>query len=389
MKRETEIALIERLLEHAEANTTSMADAEARIPVSAYLSPERFARETQALFRERPVIVAHTSEVAHPGDLLTHDLLGVPIVVLRDRDGVLRAFLNVCRHRGSRVVSEDRSAGKKALVCGYHGWSYNLDGSLLHIPHEAGFPRTDCDRGLVPLPVAEHAGFFWVVPSASSGPLDAAAFLGGLADELTTLGLAGHTVHRSVNVRRRFHWKLIIDAFLDGYHVRHLHRNSVYRFFLDNVSLSDPFPPHLRSVVARKSIRDATTTPKEAWKLRDYLSLTYFLFPNTVLVFHPDWVSRITLFPVSLEETVFTHTMLIPAAAAATPAPGEAEERRAHWEKTWTLIHEGVFEREDIAAAESIQSGLSSGANEAFSVGRFEFPLRLFHDSVDRALAGA
>ncbi len=389
MNRATEIDLIERLLALVEAGTTSMVDAEGRLPVSAYLSEERFAHETRVLFRKLPVIVAHASEVASAGDVVTHDALGIPIVLLRDKEGVLRAFVNVCRHRGFRLVREaegEPAKPRKALVCGYHGWSYHLDGSILHIPHDAGFPRTDCDRGLVAIPVAEHGGFVWVVPTASRSTVDLRAWLGGLADELGTLGLESHTVYRSVSLRRRFHWKLLIDAFLDGYHLRHLHRDSVYRFFLDNVSLSDAYPPHLRSVVARKSIRDARATPKEAWDLRQYLSLTYFLFPNTILVFHPDWVSRITLFPVSVDETVFTHTMLIPPAAPAVDIAADAEERGAHWEKTWSLIQEGVFEREDIAAAESIQTGLRSGANEAFAVGRFEFPLRLFHDWVERAL---
>jgi len=185
---------------------------------------------------------------------------------------------------------------------------------------------------------------------------------------------------RTVHVKRRFHWKLLVDAFLDGYHLKRLHRDSVYRFFLDNVNLADAFPPHVRSAVARKGLEKVRSQPRDSWRFRDVLSLTYFLFPNTVLVFHPDWVSRITLFPLAIDETLFTHTMIV-------PADGESDDRRAHWEKTWRLIHENVFEREDMAAAEWIQGGLDSGANESFACGRFEFPIRWFHDEVERALA--
>ena len=377
MERDVELSLIDRLLGVWETGTRALAEDESRIPVDAYRSAARFEQEKQALFRARPVVVAHVSELASPGDFLTHDALGVPLVVVRGADGALRGFLNVCRHRGARLADAP-SGSKKAFVCGYHGWTYGLDGALMHIPHAEGFPR-HCDRGLVPVPVEERAGFVWVVPTARAS-IDVRAYLGPLAAELEGLGLAGDVAFRTVSVTRRFHWKLIVDAFLDGYHIKRLHRDSVYRFFLDNVNLADALGPHIRSVVARKGLEKARSTPRDAWRFRDVLSLTYFLFPNTVLVFHPDWVSRITLFPRGLDETVFTHTMIVPREA-------DTDDRRAHWDKTWRLIHENVFEREDMAAAEWIQSGLESGANESFACGRFEFPIRRFHDEVERAIA--
>jgi phenylpropionate dioxygenase-like ring-hydroxylating dioxygenase large terminal subunit len=210
--------------------------------------------------------------------------------------------------------------------------------------------------------------------------IDVRAFLGPLVRELESFRIAEHTVYRSASVRRRCNWKLMIDAFLDGYHIRQLHRTSVYRFFLDNMHIAEPIGPHVRSIVARKELSHARATPQEQWRYQDLLSLTYMLFPNTVLVFHPDWVSRITLFPMNHEEMIFSHDMLIP--------PGtDTEEKRPHWEKTWHLIHETVFEREDLAAAEWIQSGLSSGANETFSLGRYEHSIQMFHDAIARELA--
>ena len=123
MERATEIALIERLLGHLQAGTTTMGDDEARVPVSSYRSPERFAAEEHALFRRLPIVVGHASEVAAPGSFFTHDTLGVPLLVTRDHEGTLRAFLNVCRHRGSRLVHEPRGANRKAFACAYHAWT--------------------------------------------------------------------------------------------------------------------------------------------------------------------------------------------------------------------------------------------------------------------------
>ena len=378
VNRATELGLIERLLVQMESGATSMAPDESRLDTSVYWSPERHEAEQRVLFRRRPIILAHSSEVAEPGSFLTHDTLGVPILVLRDREGVLRAFLNVCRHRGSRVVRDERGQGQKAFVCGYHGWTYGLDGALMHIPHPEGFPRTDCDRGLVPVPVESHGGFIWALPTPGMH-LDMVAYLGELTYELSGLGLDQHVVYRTAQVRRKYNWKLMIDAFLDGYHLRQLHRNSVYRFFLDNMNISDSMPPHIRSIVARKDLRNARTLPREEWRLRDVLSLTYFLFPNTVLVFHPDWVSRITLFPVTPDETIFTHTMIIPPEMSA-------EEHRPHWNKTWDLIHGSVFEREDMAACERIQSSVNSGFNESFALGRYGFPIHVFHGAIEEAI---
>jgi Rieske 2Fe-2S family protein len=374
--RETELSLIDRLRCVLESGTMDLADDESRIPVEVYRSKERFDAERPALFRKLPIIVAHSSEVGSPGDFITHDALGVPLVIARGADGTLRAFLNVCRHRGARLADAP-TGNKKAFVCGYHGWTYALDGALMHKPHAEGFPRV-CDRDLVPVPVEERAGFVWVAPTPRTS-IDTGAFLGPLAAELDGFALGRDIAFRTVHVKRRFHWKLIVDAFLDGYHIKRLHRDSVDRFFHDIVNLADAFGPHVRSVVARKGLEALRATPKEQWNFRSVLSLTYFLFPNTVLVFHPDWVSRITLFPLALDETLFTHTMIVPADA-------DTDDRRAHWDKTWRLIHENVFEREDMAAAEWIQSGLDSGANESFSCGRFEFPIRWFHDAVERAL---
>jgi phenylpropionate dioxygenase-like ring-hydroxylating dioxygenase large terminal subunit len=375
MRRETELSLIDRLLGVWESGTTALADDESRIPVDAYRSADQFDAEKRTLFSGLPIIIAHGSEIARPGDFFTHDALGIPLVVTRQADGKLNGFLNVCRHRGARLA-EGPTGNEKAFVCGYHGWTYRLDGHLIHRPHAAGFPR-ECDRDLVPVAVEERAGFVWAVPTARSA-IDVAELLGPLDSELLGFNLANHVAFRTVHVKRRFHWKLMIDAFLDGYHIKRLHRDSVYRFFLDNVNVADAFPPHIRSVVARKPLERLRSVARGDWSFRDVLSLTYFLFPNTVLVFHPDWVSRITLFPLAIDETLFTHTMIIPAGV-------DTDERRAHWDKTWRLIHENVFEREDMVAVESIQSGLDSGANESFTCGRFEFPIRWFHDQVERA----
>ena len=187
MEQATAIALIRRVLDHLGRGTTDMMPRGSVRPVAFYTDAEQFARERAAIFRRLPVAIGYSAEVAKPGDFVTHDRSGVPLLAVRGRDGVLRGFVNACRHRGTRVEWEACGKGKRAFVCPYHAWTYGDDGALTHIPHAEGFSDVDrTQHGLMPVRVAEHTGLVWAVPDpAWKGDLGAA--LGPLAPELDTL----------------------------------------------------------------------------------------------------------------------------------------------------------------------------------------------------------
>jgi phenylpropionate dioxygenase-like ring-hydroxylating dioxygenase large terminal subunit len=380
MRHETQVSLIERMLELVERGEQSMLAEDWQIPVSRYFDEGRFALERDRVIRRQPIIVAHSAELPNAGDFVTEDFLGVPIVVVRDQDG-LRAFVNVCRHRGARIVGEPRGERRKAFVCPYHGWTYDLAGTLVHIPQAQGFPSCDPRRsGLVPLAVQERHGLVWVVPTPGAA-LSIDAFLGPLADDLAAFGLERHVVPRKVVDRKRTNWKLIMEAFLEGYHLRTLHRDTIYRFFMDNCGLIEAFPPHVRAAGARRNLRDSLKKPRDQWDVREVLTVFYAIYPNTLIVFHPDWASLMTLIPEGPEETTYIHRMLI-------PAPPRTEEEERHWAQTFALIEGGVFQKEDLATAEGIQRGMRSGANQVLTVGRFESGIRFFHEALSRTIAG-
>lgn len=382
MKRDAEVRIVERLLDVVEGGLPVMEGPDFKIPVSRYTSQARFEAERDVLFRQYPLAVAHCSEVANPGDFITLSALGVPILLARGADGQLRAFLNVCRHRGTMVVSEPCGHGKKAFVCPYHNWTYDLAGALTHIPQEFGFPSVDRKQyGLVPLPVESRFGLVWLRPSPKGAPLDLASYLGAMAEDLEDLAMDSHFLYRRVTDVKKTNWKLIMDAFLESYHIRALHRASVSPFFLDNVAIAEQIPPHIRAAVARKSIFDSRSIPPTEWNFRAMVSMALFLFPNTILVLHPDYVSQLSFIPLDPDTTHYTHTMLV-------PSEPRIDKERLHWERSFELAEKGVFQREDLATAESIQAGLRSGANEALTFGRFEHGIRTFHGYVDAALAG-
>ncbi|MDB5872532.1 MAG: hypothetical protein JWQ07_1974 [Ramlibacter sp.] len=360
-------------------------DAETHIPVQRYLSPEIWRAEVQGLFRSLPLIAAHSSEIA-PGQVLPNDSYGVPLLLARDAHGELRAFLNVCRHRGMRLVEDTgRAQPKASVVCPYHGWTYKLDGGLRHMLHAEAFdPCPAGARDLVALPCAERHGLVWVVPSAE-GSIDLDAFLGGLNDELPFYEIAQLKVFRTIEAEYPANWKLIVDAFLEPYHIRVLHKDTIYPFFTDGITAAERFGPHISSLVARRAVQEwaaqpRCVAPQEQDGLRELATPSQVIFPNTITIFHPDYLSLITLYPTGPETLRWTHRMLIPQ-DKATP------DWAPHWEKTFRLIEQGVFQKEDIHCAVRIQQGFATGANEYVTAGRVEQALAWFHESV-RSHAG-
>lgn len=204
--------------------------------------------------------------------------------------------------------------------------------------------------------------------------------LAGLGADLDTFELADFAFFKQSIKPINCNWKLIQDAFLDGYHVVRLHKNTVGPFFPDSLSESDMLGDHIRSAVARNEIYDAVGLPKEQLDLRRHATFSYTLFPNSVLICHPDYTSVITLFPISPDQTVFVHSMLVPDAPSS-------EKETAHFERSFAMIDEGVFEAEDIFVSVGTQKGLRSGANTHLLFGAFEEPAAVFHDRINSVLS--
>lgn len=377
MDRATEIALISRVLDHLAAGTTDMAPAGHTRPVSFYTDPAQFEREQQGPFRQWPIAVGFSGDLARPGDFVTHDLSGVPILAVRGQDGVLRAFVNACRHRGTRVEWESCGRGKRAFVCPYHAWTYRDDGALSHVPHDEGFPDLDrAAHGLAPLPVAEHAGLIWVIPSPAARGADVSARLGPLAAELDALGLGSHVPYAPRRYELACNWKLVNDASLDSYHIKHGHRRTIAPMFLDTMCVFDRFGDHQRLFLAKRSIADLRGTDPTGWRIRDHGNPLYFFFPGTVVLVEPDHAQVASIWPVSPDRTIMTGVTLVPEASKSPKA-------RAHWDKNVHIFWHTLAE--DMALMESKHSTLRSGANTELVFGRFEHSAAWFHEAVDKA----
>jgi len=328
-------------------------------------------------------MLGFASEWAKPGDYKTDDYVGVPILAVRGRDGVLRAFLNVCRHRGSKVV--DGCGNAKALSCPYHAWSYDLAGRVTHIPDERSFPGVKAERPtLTPLPVCEKHGLVWVMPTPATdgaASFDIDPWLGELADELEAYGFGSWTHYTTREIRTRMNWKLAIDTFHEGYHIGALHRKTIAPIFA-NATDFRAYGPHLRMAIPRSKITRLKDQPESQWDAIWNTALVYTMVPNAVFVVNGDHVELWRMFPDENrpDRCVMTLSFYI-------PEPVASEERKRHWDANVDLTVRTVLE-EDFPVGESIQSGFTSGAQSHTVYGRNEPAMIHYHRALTRLVEG-
>lgn len=370
-----------RVRDHMAARTTDMTETVTRIDIARYTDPQRLAAE-QALLRRTPIFVSFSSKLAKPGDFVTHDLLGLPILVLRDMDGTLRAFLNVCRHRGAKLVWDRSGCGKRAFTCPYHAWSYDLRGSLRGIPHEAGFAGLDrAQHNLVALAVTEAFGLVFVLPDPAQPAYDFSGFLAGLRDDLEGFGLGDHILHDEREIGLTCNWKVVVEGGLETYHVQHAHKRTIAPMFADNVAVADRLDPHMRLYFTKRNAADLVAGTAQG-TIRDYGNPLYYIFPNLIILVQPDHATVLAVLPKGTDNCIVHGGALVPPMTDKGPAGTPKAD--AHWDRNVKIFWDALDE--DFQMGQAIQAGFRSGANSHITFGRFEQGCAWFHDSLDRRL---
>lgn len=381
MQHETQVTLAKRLFALIDAGGTEMLDTCERNPVSAYTSAAILKQERERLFTDRPVLITASCQVKAPGDYLTDDRTGLPILLVRNRDGELNAFANVCRHRGARLAN---GCGRDAtsFVCPYHGWGYNLDGKLRVLSPRGAFPGLDCEHtDLVRLPVAERHGLVWVLPKPGA-TIDEAALLPGLDSELASYGLADFAHFGTRALQKRLNWKLAIDTFLESWHVDKLHKATLNSIILPGVGVVDTFGDNMRIVFPRRSIVEMRNQPEHSWNLLRHSLVIYVLFPNTLLNWQGRHFEMWRMFPADDNDP----DQCVAEASLYPPTPVNTEQAETHWKHNFDLLM-NIVESEDFELAEQVQRGFHARTQDAITFGRHEPALTLYHARLRQALA--
>jgi len=380
MERQGELECIRRFLAHLRDETTDLAPAPLRLPVSHYTDPAHLEREQSGVFRGAPSLVALSVDLREPGSFLPVDVGGIPILLIRHDDGRLRAFINGCRHRGSPLVSEPGCAEGGRLVCPFHAWTYTTEGKLAQTPH-AGDAFDGVVRegdGLHPRPCLETEGLVFV-RAEGHRPIDEAEALLGIRQDMRSLDLANYHRFQTRTTRWRCNWKLILDTFLESYHVFSLHRETVHPWYFSQPMIFDGWGPNLRFPVARRTLADLEGEPEDRWRLADHATVQWLVGGHSLISYTRDYL---LLWQFSSPEpgTCDARTTLYSA------SPAQSTEDEARLSQAFDLQLR-VTGEEDFPMQERIQQNLNSGAIPELVYGRNEVAAIHFHEALDKLTA--
>ncbi|HEV7734879.1 MAG TPA: aromatic ring-hydroxylating dioxygenase subunit alpha [Candidatus Binatia bacterium] len=364
--------VVQRILDHIDNRTTDLGDTTWTEPVANYRSETRFAAERDLVLRRYPTPFCPSAALPASGSWVAREAAGTPIVAVRGDDGRVRAFRNACRHRGTQVV--EGTGCERALVCRYHGWTYELDGRLRHVPGAHGFPGLDTTTmGLVPVDAVERQGLVFVTqdtPAVTGAELDALPALVGPGFRFVTVN------ERDVAAN----WKVVIEGFLEGYHIRSTHPDTFYPLQFDNLNVVERFGRNNRIAFPFRAIRKQRELAPAQRSADGTLTYVYHLFPNAIVATFPRRIFMVALEPLAVDRTRFVTYMLSDHDPSDAPAQAFIEQATA-------LVDAGTLEDQEVLCA--VQRGLASGANEAFTFGRFESAIVHFHHTLHAQLDAA
>jgi carnitine monooxygenase subunit len=356
------------------------------LPGWLYFDPEFFEAEKNAFLRAAPQIVCHESEIAKPGEWRTLDYLGESAIVIRGDDGVVRAFSNVCRHRGSRVV--DGPAGcDKVLTCPYHAWSYARDGSLVGVPHRNQYPGLRPEElGLVPVGLENWRGFLFV--TIEEGALSVAEMMAPYEQEIEPYRFSDLRVLGRLTVRsRQLNWKTLCDNYSDGLHIAVGHPGLTRLFARSYRIEAKANVDKMEGDLVEKVSDNRSERAYQRWLPKgDHLPeshrrkwLYYKLFPNVAFDIYPDQVDFMQFIPLTATSTVLREI--------SYALPDNRREMKAVRYLNWRINRR--VNAEDTELITRVQLGMQSPNYKAGPLGTSEVCLRSFAQKLRRLIPEA
>jgi choline monooxygenase len=335
------------------------------IPAAFYTDPDVFAQEKERVFARTWQVVGHCAQLAKPGDFFTPELAGEPLLLVRGTNGELRGFYNVCRHRAGPPA--EGCGSRKLFRCGYHGWTYGLDGSLISAPEfedQAGFDAKQFT--LASVRTEEWFNLIFVNLDPGAEPL--VKSLRQLPAQAQRFGFDGMKLFERRTYEMRCNWKTYVDNYLEGYHLPSVHPG-LNRELDYSAYTVEPYERHVRQFSPIRGAQPGDATPRRYQEARESLTTDYFwIFPNWMLNCYPDNVSLNIVVPIDADRSLAIFEWYLPEkdlGSAAAKASVEFSDQ---------------IQIEDVGICEIVQKNLHS---RSYQRGRYsikqEMGVHAFH----------
>jgi len=361
-----------RLLDHVANGTTDWAASTMEVPSTDYTDEALWQLEMDRIFKSLPILVGVSQEIPEPGDFKTLEILGVPLLITRQKDGSAKVLMNVCTHRGMTLTSKP-CGNQKMFSCPYHGWTFKSDGSLRAIADAPKFGEVcEGSRDLVQFPCHEEGGLIFAVLDAESD-INIREYLGDMMDDVAAKGMDQWTY---VGNRPIYgpNWKVAYDGYLEGYHFKAAHPETIHPRTYNNVMEYDAHGPHILIGFAARTVEQLGEVDRdELWQHEtngfDFIRL---FFPNVSIFIAPEitQIAQMIPGPGPLQNTTILHFL--------HPEPAQNDEDVAAREEMADWLRD-VVQDEDYGVGLKIQGGLETGLMKNVIFGRNERGNQYFH----------
>ena len=350
---------------------------EATRPNAIFTGADRFQAEQTGIFRRFPVPVTLSALLPEPGTVVAQNGYGVPLLIARTKSGEIKAFVNACQHKGAKLLEDCEVHKQSRMTCPYHAWTYGIDGRLIGVARSEAFVNLDkTQRNLAELPAREWGGVVYV--QLDGRDPDWSQLSDQVAQDFDSLGIGSAHVYGRRSFDLKANWKVVLEPFLEGYHVQRLHAQSIGNQFPDAPNIIDTFGANVRQISGRIGYVPAMLDADAGANIHKLVTHAYTAFPNCVIVTSQYYISVMILMPRGVDRTAVDYFMLTPE-PAGTPKAAEVFER------SFNLILD-VFGNEDFRAAEISQEGLKAGVPKETVYCGLEGNIIRYYDAIEALL---
>jgi choline monooxygenase len=323
------------------------------IPARYYYDPVIAEREKEVIFGSTWQVVGHRDQIPNPGDYFTTELVGEPLLIVRGAGGELRGFYNVCRHRAGPPA--EGCGSRKLFRCGYHGWTYDLNGKLISAPEFEDVQAFDpAEFTLTSVRTEQWSGLIFVNLDPNAETL--VQSLGEFARQAERFGFDQMKLFERRSYEMKCNWKTYVDNYLEGYHLPSVHPG-LNRELDYNAYVVEPYERHIRQFSPIRGTQPGDALPRRYQEAREELTTDYFwIFPNWMLNCYPDNVSLNIVLPLNTERSLAIFEWYLPENDLGAQAARDS------------VAFSDQIQIEDVAICEIVQKNLRS---RSYDRGRF------------------